>query len=486
STFEVKVSTWDGKSQTLKAKSAIKIERSKYSTISLGCNNFQAAVVGTALLPTGADFNALVKLLNNPTADASSVDEAVKKIVFVTHSPIATGDDIADLSSESPIYLNFEAGTGTVTVNTPGTEFIVAEDASNMFADFAALESIENITALNTGNVTNMSYMFSGAGCDTTALNSLDLTSFNTANVTRMDHMFDHSCALVSLNVKGWNTELVETMECMFRKTTVLESLDLSNWNNASCESFANFLQYASSLRSINLENFTTDMAETFLQMFYFCESLEGIDVSSFNTENATSMDNMFRCCKMAQFINGLDKFDTSNVTILRSMFNRCDSVIELDCSSFDVSSSGNCQYMFYKCMSLQKLDVSGFDLSDKKASVVAYSMPKLQSIREINYGDSFIPNNLPAVPDAFTMYYADLEDESMASQNPSRTVNVYCSSEVADYLVTTDMHYNHNGWHYVSGTIDRIHQPITINLIDWKTNKPINIEWPANERYPL
>ena len=328
--------------------------------------------------------------------------------------------------------------------------------------------------------------MFSAIGCDTTVLKSLDLTTFKTDNVTNMAHMFDHNCGMIALDVKGWNTELVENMGSMFRRISSVETLDLSNWNNASCIDFSNFLQYATSLKSVNLENFTTDYAETMLYMFDHCKSLETVDVSSFNTENVTNLGNMFWCCYNLYSINGLKSFDTSNCTIFRSMFNRCDAAIEIDCSEFDVSSSTNCQYMFYKCMSLQKLDISSFDITGFKASVCAYLMPKLQSLREVNYGDSFIPNDRPAVPNAFTMYYADLEDESMGCQNPTRTVNVYCSSEVADYLVTTDMHYPHNGWHYVSGEIDRIHQPITINLIDWKTNKPINIEWPANERYPL
>ncbi|MBO4571381.1 MAG: BspA family leucine-rich repeat surface protein [Bacteroidales bacterium] len=486
STFEVKVSTWDGRSQTLKAKSAIKIERSKYSNISLECNNFVEEKAGVALLPSGPDFATALKMLNNPSADANTVDDFIKKIVFQTGSSLIAGTDIADLSSEEKAYLIWDAGTGTVTVSTRGTGFVLPENASRMFGDFAVLESIENIAALNTENVTDMSYMFTGVSCDTTALTSLDLSTFKTGNVTTMERMFAHSCALTSLNVTGWDTGNVESMKYMFSRVTVLENLDLSNWDNKSCEDFTYMFDHAVSLRTLNLANFNTEMASSIAYMFYFCESLESLDVSSFDTENVTNMDNVFRSCYKLQSLTGLKNFDTSNCTYFRSMFNRCDSLTELDCSSFDVSSSTNCQYMFYKCMSLQKLNVSSFDISGMKASTVAYSMPKLQSIREINFGDSFIPANVPSVPDGFTMYYADLEDESMACQNPTRTVTVYCSSDVANYLVTTDMHYPHNGWHYIYNGIDRIHQPITINLVDWKTNQPINLVWPANEKYPL
>ena len=484
SKFEVTAVTSDGKSQTLKAKSAITVERSKYTTISLAFNNFVENKAGVVLLPTGSDFATAVKALVNPAADATTVDNVIKKIVFVTNSGITTGQNIADLTSEAPAYVNLDAN-GVVTVSTPGTEFVLNADASHMFGEFAALEAIENIAALNTWNATDMSYMFSCAGCDTTALTSLDLSTFKTDNVITMKRMFEHQCALSDLNVNGWNTSLVEDMSYMFTKTSSLEKVDLSNWKNESCMDFS-YMFYYTGAKEIDLTNFNTDNATTMLYMFAEAYRLETIDMSSFNTENVTDFGNMFFHTFNIYAINGLKSFDTSNATRFRSMFNRCDAVVELDCSGFDVSASTNCQYMFYKCVNLQKLDVSGFDLSGTEAKVVAYSMPKLQSIREINYGENFIPVDPTKVPDAFTMYYADLEDESMGCQNPTRTVNVYCSQDVADYLVTTDMHYNHNGWHYVSGEIDRTHQPITINMFDWKTNRPLNVTWPANERYPL
>jgi surface protein len=486
SKFEIKAITTDGKTQTLKAKSAITVERSKYTVISLEFDDLVASTAGVATLPSGPDFATALKKLNNPSADATAVDESIKKIVFQTNSGVIAGEVISDLESKEPVYLIWDAGTATATVSTPGTEFVLPADASYMFSNLAVLESIENIQSLNTSATTDMSYMFSAANCDTTCLNTLDLSTFNTANVTTMKSMFHHSCALTSVNVKGWDTGNVETMNSMFCRTSALESIDLSGWNNASCEDFTSMFDFAKSAKSIILTDFKTDKATTMLYMFNHCESLETLDVSSFNTENVTDFANMFWCNFKLTSITGLKNFDTANCTRFRSMFNRCDALAEIDCSSFDVTSGTNLQYMFYKAMGVQKLDISSFDISGVNASVVAYMMPKLQNIREINFGDSFIPKNPPAVPDGFTMYYADTEDESMACQNPTRTVDVYCSVDVANYLVTTDMHYPHNGWHYVSGTVDRTHQPITINLIDWKTKQPINITWPANERYPL
>ena len=483
SKFEIKAVTSDGRTQTLKANQPIKIERSKLSEITLEFNNLVASTAGVAILPAGPDFCSAIKSLAVPEATYDMVDLEIKRIVFSTLDNTVYGPDIADLESPEPVYAGFQ--DGVVMIGTPGTEFVLPEDATYMFAMYQNLEAIDNIASLNTENVTSMQQMFGALSCDTTHLEVLDLSTFNTENVTSFRSMFNSQKSLKSLNVKGWDTNNVENMMYMFQYCYALEELDLSNWGNELCEDFSYMFNYAG-LRSINLENFGTESAAKMEYMFGHCESLETLDVSSFNTENVTSFGNMFWHNYKLSMINGLKNFDTSAGSIFRSMFNRCDALIELDCSSFDVSYATNCKYMMYKCMSLQKLDVSGFDITGLQASVFEYMMPKLQSIREIHYGDSFIPADPTKVPNAFSMLYADTEEESMGCQNPTKTVTIYCSPEVADYLVTTDMHYPHNGWHYTAEGVDRTHQPITINFINWKTNTPINISWPANERYPL
>ena len=98
--------------------------------------------------------------------------------------------------------------------------------------------------------------------------------------------------------------------------------------------------------------------------MFYHCNSLTNLDLSSFDTSNVREMGVMFSGCE--SLINlDLSSFDTSNVTAMGAMFYGCESLINLDLSSFDTSNVTDMGYMFASCESLTNLDLSSFDTSN-------------------------------------------------------------------------------------------------------------------------
>ena len=106
---------------------------------------------------------------------------------------------------------------------------------------FEECEKIIKIKIIESNNVTNMSYVFSG--CD--KLKEINLNNINTNNVTDMSYMF-YGCS-------------------------ALEKLDLNNINT----------------------NNVTDMS----YMFYGCSALEELDLNNINTNNVTDMNQMFRNC---------------------------------------------------------------------------------------------------------------------------------------------------------------------------------------------
>ena len=57
-----------------------------------------------------------------------------------------------------------------------------------------------------------------------------------------------------------------------------------------------------------------------------------------------------------------LDKYDTSNVTNMRKMFEGCSALMELDLSNFDTSNVTDMGFMFATCTSLRHLDLSSFN----------------------------------------------------------------------------------------------------------------------------
>ena len=97
---------------------------------------------------------------------------------------------------------------------------------------------------------------------------------------------------------------------------------------------------------------------------------LSAITFENFNTSKVTNMREMFDIIEVNEmdgnlkYINGLNKFDTSNVTDMCNMFRSCSLVKDIDVSSFDTSKVTNMFCMFKGCESVETLDVSSFDTS--------------------------------------------------------------------------------------------------------------------------
>lgn len=92
--------------------------------------------------------------------------------------------------------------------------------------------------------------------------------------------------------------------------------------------------------------------------MFSRAES-ETLDVSQLNTVNVVNMPGMFQSSEM-HTITGLENFRTSNVTLMRAMFNNS-KVKNLDLRSFDTSKVYDFGQMFMNS-EVENLDVSTFN----------------------------------------------------------------------------------------------------------------------------
>ena len=109
-------------------------------------------------------------------------------------------------------------GTSTmiITASTPPTLI--------RFQNRTQLLSVEYI---NTDNITNMGYMFSGC----TALTSVNCSNWDTDNVTSMNNMFNGCSSLIELDLSNFNTSKVTDMKNMFSGCTLLTSLNISNFS---------------------------------------------------------------------------------------------------------------------------------------------------------------------------------------------------------------------------------------------------------------
>ena len=91
--------------------------------------------------------------------------------------------------------------------------------------------------------------------------------------------------------------------------------------------------------------------------MFQGCNEIEYLDLSSFDTSNVTDMDYMFNKCKKLKEIKGINKFNTNKVNNMRAMFQECSEIEYLDLSNFDTSNVTDMSWMFNKCKLLKKIN---------------------------------------------------------------------------------------------------------------------------------
>ncbi len=116
------------------------------------------------------------------------------------------------------------------------------------------------------------------------------------------------------------------------------------------------------SLTSIDGLTYLNTSEVTIMQsMFSGCEKLTTLDLSSFDTRKVTDMYSMFNRCKKLTNLD-LSSFDTRKVTDMMFMFAVCSSLETLDVSSFDTRNVTYMRGMFQSCSSLETLDLCSFD----------------------------------------------------------------------------------------------------------------------------
>ena len=285
-----------------------------------------------------------------------------------------------------------------------------------------AVGSITGMEYLNTSEVTDMSYMFTGI-----SLESLDVSHFNTAKVTNMSNMFHGSEFLTSLDLGSFNTSNVTDMNSMFTYCQSLTNLDLSNFNTANVTNMNDMFSNCYGLTSLDLSNFNTANVTDMGYMFNDCRSLTSLDLSNFNTANVTIMNGMFRNCSGLTNLD-LSNFNTANVTNMNDMFNHCYGLTSVDLSSFNTANVTDMGYMFYDSRSLTSLDLSNFNTSS--VTKMSGMFLECNSLETIYVGDGW---STDAVTQSSNMFY-------------------YCTSLVGGMGTTYDANHTDKEYAHIDG----------------------------------
>ena len=256
------------------------------------------------------------------------------------------------------------------------------------FFGMGNLESITDLSYLNTSEVTNMGYMFSG--CE--MLTSLDLSQFNTSKVTFMYQMFNNCTNLQTIYVgDGWNTAAVTISQEMFRNCTSLVGGQGTTYNvNHIDKTYAHidggpsnpgyFTEkgpeaYACYTPSNTTLTFYYDAQRSSRTGTTYDLNTGSTDVGwdtdgtktsvtkvvfdpSFAGARPTTTFDWFFNMRNLQSITGIEYLNTSEVTNMGWMFNSCIKLTSLDLSSFNTSKVTNMGWMFDGCTNLRTIYV--------------------------------------------------------------------------------------------------------------------------------
>lgn len=235
----------------------------------------------------------------------------------------------------------------------------MSKSASQLFRMFTQVKEID-LLALDTSNVTDMGYMFSGCK----SLEKIDVSKLETSNVTSMMRMFYGCSSLKSLDVSNFHSERVTNMFQMFYGCSSLTEINLINFSTRSATNIDSMFSGCSSIENIDVSSFDTRNVTDMAGMFQNCYKLTSIDVSNFDTSKATSLYLMFSGCSSLTSLN-LSTFNTENVTNMCRVFINCSNLETLDISSFNTEKVTNVETLFYNCSKLREIDMSNFNMKN-------------------------------------------------------------------------------------------------------------------------
>lgn len=266
-------------------------------------------------------------------------------------------------------------------------------DMSDMFYGCESL-TILDLSSFYTLNVTDMSGMFFK-----NAMTVLDLSSFNTANVTNMMGMFRMCPYLTTIYVSdGWTTDYVTNGNEMFMGCQNLKGGQGTEFTQAYMgveyahidggasnpgyltdknapvvvdeiiaygvltDQMKKMTLYYDKNMASHTEGMTLPWGELLngYEYNHARETLVTIDIdpsfANFNTLESSGY--IFAGCMKLTAIHGLQYFVTDHMTKMQEMFASCESLTELDLSSFNTSHVTEMFAMFQGCSHLKTIIV--------------------------------------------------------------------------------------------------------------------------------
>ena len=138
---------------------------------------------------------------------------------------------------------------------------------------------------------------------------------------------------------------------------------------------------------------------------------------ASFANARPTSCDHWFDYCPNLTTIEGIEYFNTENVTNMRYMFGDCRSLKSLDLTNFNTENVTDMYYMFHNCRSLESLDLTNFNTA--KVTNMKGMFSSCYALKTIYASDKFVTDQ---VTESTCMFYDCLNLKDYSSSKEDHT----------------------------------------------------------------
>ena len=145
---------------------------------------------------------------------------------------------------------------------------------------------------------------------------------------------------------------------------------------------------------------------------------------ASFANARPTSCYKWFDYCPNLTTIEGIEYFNTENVTNMRYMFCDCRSLKSLDLTNFNTENVTDMYYMFAYCKSLESLDLTNFNTA--KVTNMAGMFQSCYALKTIYASDKFVTDQVTESTCMFSDclnlkdYTSSKEDHTYANCGPT------------------------------------------------------------------
>ena len=145
---------------------------------------------------------------------------------------------------------------------------------------------------------------------------------------------------------------------------------------------------------------------------------------ASFANARPTSCDHWFDYCPNLTTIEGIEYFNTENVTNMRYMFGDCRSLKSLDLTNFNTENVADMYYMFHNCRSLESLDLTNFNTA--KVTNMKGMFSSCYALKTIYASDKFVTDQVTESTCMFSDclnlkdYSSSKEDHTYANCGPT------------------------------------------------------------------